>query len=100
MREKNIENYLRDRVKLFGGRTYKFVSPGNAGVPDRIVMFPGGKIAFVELKGTGRKTTDLQKLQQKRIAKLGFVVVTLDNKADADNFIRGMIKGRMEVMPS
>ncbi|MGC5220863.1 VRR-NUC domain-containing protein, partial [Escherichia coli] len=46
IREKDIENYLRDQVKKIGGIAYKFESPGNAGVPDRLVLLPGGQVHF------------------------------------------------------
>ena len=49
MKEKEIETYLRMRISSFGGRAYKFVSPGNDGVPDRLVCLPGGKVIFVEI---------------------------------------------------
>ncbi|AGK95613.1 VRR-NUC domain-containing protein [Clostridium pasteurianum] len=87
MRENVIESYLVKKVKEAGGRAYKFVSPGNAGVPDRLVLLPGGKIAFVELKAPGRKPTALQTVQQKRISDLGFRVYVIDNKKAVDNFI-------------
>lgn len=80
MRENVIESYLVKKVKEAGGRAYKFVSPGNAGVPDRLVLLPGGKIAFVELKAPGRKPTALQIVQQNRISNLGFEVYVIDNK--------------------
>lgn len=88
MGEKDTEQYLRERVKMFGGIAYKFVSPGNVGVPDRLVLFPEGRIAFVELKAPGKKPTQLQLLQQKRIKDLGFEVLVIDNKADVDKFIQ------------
>ena len=50
MLEKDIEKLFRDEIKKAGGKAYKFTSPGNDGVPDRIVMLPGGHIVFVELK--------------------------------------------------
>jgi hypothetical protein len=87
MRENVIESYLVKKVKEAGGRAYKFVSPGNAGVPDRLVLLPGGKIAFVELKAPGRKPTVLQTVQQKRISDLGFRVYVIDNKKTVDQFI-------------
>lgn len=50
MRERDVERYLRERVKQLGGRAYKFVSPGNNGVPDRIVMLPGGNCFLWNLR--------------------------------------------------
>jgi len=54
MRERDIEAYLRDQIKRLGGIAYKFVSPGNAGVPDRLVLLPGAGVVFVELKAPGK----------------------------------------------
>lgn len=50
MRESSIESYLVRKVKEHGGLCYKFVSPGNPGVPDRIIITPTGKTVYVELK--------------------------------------------------
>ena len=50
MRERDIELKLRDAVKAVGGLCWKFTSPGTSGVPDRIVLMPKGRIAFVETK--------------------------------------------------
>ncbi|MFZ5650135.1 MAG: VRR-NUC domain-containing protein [Bacillota bacterium] len=87
MREKVIEQYLRDQVKSIGGKAYKFVSPGNAGVPDRLICLPGGVAVFVELKAPGKKPTALQEVQQKRIGSMGFKVFTIDSKHGVDEFI-------------
>lgn len=91
MRERDIEAYLRDQIKRLGGIAYKFVSPGNAGVPDRLVLLPAGRVAFVELKASGKKPTALQELQQKRIAGLGFKVLVIDSKEQVDEFIKEML---------
>lgn len=90
MRERDIETYLRDQVKTAGGIAYKFTSPGNAGVPDRLVLLPGGRVVFVELKAPGKQPTPLQRRQQKRIRDLGFPVLVLDSKEGIDEFIKGV----------
>lgn len=84
MTEKQIEQYLRDRIKELGGKAYKFVSPGNDGVPDRLVVLPGGKVLFVELKAPGKKPTPLQEKQMKTLTDLGQDVGVVSSKADAD----------------
>lgn len=88
--EKDIEKYLRDEIKAIGGRAYKFVSPGNSGVPDRMVCLPGGRIAFVELKAPGKKSTVLQEKQQKLLRSLGFYVQVIDSIPGVNNFIKTM----------
>lgn len=79
MLEKELEAKLRDAVKQQGGRAYKFTSPGNTGVPDRLVVFPEGKIGFIELKQPGKKPTKNQMLQMNRLAALGCRVYLLDS---------------------
>lgn len=88
MLEKLIEKYLCEQTKLRGGRAYKWVSPGNDGVPDRIVMLPSGILVFVETKATGKKATALQNLQISRITKLGQRVIVLDSKMGIDDLFR------------
>lgn len=87
MLEKEVEQYLREQVKALGGKAYKFASPGNAGVPDRIVLLPGGVTIFVELKAPGKKPTPLQQAQQKKISNLGFTVLVIDSKQGVDDLI-------------
>ena len=60
MRESEIEARLVRGVKEAGGLCYKFVSPGNPGVPDRLILLPGGRILFVELKTPGGKLSNIQ----------------------------------------
>ena len=55
MREEGLERKVCELVKSYGGRAYKFISPGSPGVPDRLCVLPGGKIIFVELKRPGRE---------------------------------------------
>lgn len=74
--EKTTEAYLRDEVKARGGRSYKWVSPGCSGVPDRIIVKPGGGVFFVELKSEGQKSTPQQQRRQEELRALGCTVYT------------------------
>ena len=78
MREKCIEQKLTLMVKKRGGICPKWVSPGFDGVPDRIVLLPGGRIAFVEVKAPGKKPRPLQIARHKLLTRLGFKVYILD----------------------
>ena len=72
--EKDIEAVLVSEVRKHGGRAFKFVSPGNDGVPDRLVLLPGGKAIFVELKRTSGALRPQQKVQIERLVDLGQAV--------------------------
>ena len=87
MKEREIETLLREGIKKMGGRAYKWVSPGNAGVPDRIVILPGGRIVFVELKQESGRLTRLQKVQQEQLTRLKVPVATLYGAADVYRFL-------------
>ncbi len=88
MVEKNIEVHLRDRAKVLGGKAYKFVSPGNDGMPDRLVCLPGGRIAFVETKAPGKKSTPLQLKKQAELRAMGFLVFKdIDSKAAVESVL-------------
>ena len=85
--ERDVEKYFKKRVEMSGGWALKFVSPGISGVPDRIVLYPEGKIYFVELKRPGAKMRILQKKIAAAIAKFGFKVFLIDRKEGVDNFV-------------
>ena len=77
--EKQIEQSLVKAVKNMGGIAPKFVSPGFDGMPDRIVLLPHGLMAFVEVKGPGKKTRPLQVSRHGLLQRLGFNVYVLDD---------------------
>ena len=79
MSEKSTEQKLVKAVKVKGGLAPKFVSPGFDGVPDRIVLLPFGKIAFIELKAEGRKMRPLQVRRKRQLEALGFSVYCIDS---------------------
>lgn len=71
MTEKDIEKILAAEVKKLGGKAYKLVSPGNNGMPDRMVIFPGQAPVFVELKSDTGRLSAIQEVQIKRLRELG-----------------------------
>lgn len=80
MREKQIEQKLTMSVKAMGGIAPKLVCPGFDGMPDRLVLLPGGHIGFVEVKVPGRKPLPLQLARHKLLLRLGFPVFVLDDE--------------------
>ena len=87
MSEQEIENHLVRKIKNKKGIAYKFTSPGNSGVPDRLCLLPNGKIFFVELKSPGKKPRALQVNQITKITKLGQRVYVLDSKEKVDEVL-------------
>lgn len=80
MKEIAIERRLVTEAVKRGGFAPKFVSPGLDGVPDRLLLFPGGKLAFVEVKAPGKKPQPLQRRRIEQLTALGFRVYVLDRK--------------------
>jgi hypothetical protein len=88
VRERDIEEYLRKQAKAAGGIAYKWTSPGNAGVPDRIVVLPSGHVHFIELKAPDKKPTPLQLVQHRKLLALGCPVWVIDSKDAVDDFLQ------------
>lgn len=78
MREKNIEQKLVMEAKRRGGMAAKFISPGMDGMPDRLVLLPGGNIGFVELKAPRKKPRPVQALRIRQLQRLGFYAAVID----------------------
>ena len=88
MREKTLERKLCEAVRAMGGIAPKLVSPGFDGMPDRLVLLPGGKIAFVELKAMGCKPRPLQVSRHGMLRQLGFKVYVLDDGKQIGEILR------------
>lgn len=86
VRESVVENYLHQRVKALGGWTYK-IAPTTAGLPDRMVVLPGGRILLVELKRDDGRLSAVQTVLHEKLASLGVHVFTLYGKCDVDDFL-------------
>lgn len=91
--EKQIEQKLVEVVRGKGGRALKFVSPGFAGVPDRIVLLPGGRMAFVELKAPDQKMRPLQMRRKRQLEILGFRVFCIDSTNQIEEILSDIGNG-------
>lgn len=87
MREKNIEQKFRKAVRESGGMAVKFTSPGLDGMPDRLALLPGGRMAFVEVKALGKKPRPLQEARHRMLRRLGFLVYVLDDEGQIGGII-------------
>jgi len=85
--EKVLERYLCAEVKKLGGWAIKLLSGLVTGLPDRLILLPGGVVAFVEVKTTGKKASAIQLVRLKQLMALGFRVEVLDSKEGINNFI-------------
>lgn len=92
-REASVERSFCTRLRGAGCLVYKFVSPGNDGVPDRIVITPGGKVIFVELKTERGELAPIQSFQIGRLRDHGQDVRVLYGEADVDGFVRAVKDG-------
>ena len=88
MKEKFIEQKLVKAVKALGGFAPKFISPGFDGMPDRIVLLPKCKVAFVEVKAPGYRPKPLQLSRHGMLRKLGFKVYILDNTVQIEEILK------------
>ena len=89
--EKVIERKLVELVKLNGGMCIKLLCDQLIGLPDRMCLFPGHKIVFVELKTTGRKPKRIQAYMHNKLRALGFRVEVIDTVERVINFVDDIV---------
>ena len=87
MNENTVERYLRKKVRAVGGKCYKFICPGHIGAPDRLCIFPRGRIYFVETKAPGGKPRPSQLAFHGELAALGVTVRVIDTREKVRAFI-------------
>lgn len=85
--EKEIEKRLTIKLKELGCLVYKYISPNNAGVPDRIVIYPGGRVDFIELKTLSGRLSPLQAAQIDKLKRKGANVDVVVGLAGADDYV-------------
>jgi hypothetical protein len=87
MLEKDIEAHLVRRVRDAGGKAYKFTSPANRGVADRVVVMPGGRVWFVEVKAMGGRLSPLQRVFLDEVKGLGCNYKIVWSKEDVNEWL-------------
>jgi len=92
MLEKQVEAYFKKRVEEIGGKTYKFVSPANRGVADRIACLPDGSTWFVEIKTEGGTISPLQRVFATEMFRLKQNYTVLWSKGDVDEWVASISK--------
>ena len=93
IKERDVERYFKAQLEKRGALVFKFVSPGQTGVPDRVVLLPGGRVVFAEMKAPGEKPRPLQRAVFARMARAGHPVYIIDSREAVKEFME-------EVMPN
>ncbi len=87
MNEKIIERKLVEAIRDLGGVALKLLSSLFSGLPDRLVLMPGGRLWFVEVKTTGKKVSIIQANRHRMLRRLGFSVYVIDCMEDLNEFL-------------
>jgi hypothetical protein len=90
--EKLIEKTLNAEVKSLGGWSLKLLCQFVTGLPDRLVLLPGGIIFFVEVKSTGKTASPVQRLVHKRLRRLGFTVHVIDTLKQLNQILNNLLE--------
>jgi hypothetical protein len=93
MKEKVLERKLVDAVKAMGGIAPKYISPNFYGMPDRLVLIPVGRLAFVEVKRNGEHPRPLQEARHRMLRRLGFKVFVLDSPEQIKQILEDIVNG-------
>ena len=84
IRERDVEKRLVRKIKAIGGKAYKFRSPNNRSVPDRLCIFEWPNFFFVECKAPGKEPTPAQWEEINRLRERKFVVYIIDTYEKVD----------------
>lgn len=91
MRERTIEGHLKAKVEAAGGLCLKVIAIGWAGFPDRVLLLPRARLAFVEVKKPGAAPNALQESRRQTLQRLGFVATRVDSHPAVDRLLEGLL---------
>lgn len=89
-RERDVEKFLREQVEKRKGICLKLTSPGQDGMPDRIIVMPAGRVYFVELKTRSGELSKVQRYQLRRLTDLGQTCSVIYGRKGAEEFLRDL----------
>jgi hypothetical protein len=92
IKESVVEKVLVQSVRTLGGLCLKLNFIGTMGAPDRLVLMPGGRFYFVELKQLSGKLEPSQEILFPRIEKRGFKVHILYGVEQVEQFVETHLK--------
>lgn len=85
--EKDLERRLNREIKQMGGKSVKVYNPWDVGFPDRMLLMPGGRVVFVELKSTGERPRAIQRVKHEELRALGYEVRVIDRNKQIDKLL-------------
>ena len=88
--EKDLERRLNREIKQMGGKSVKVYNPWDVGFPDRMLLMPGGRLIFVELKSTGERPRAIQRVKHEELRALGYEVRVIDRNKKIDQLIHDL----------
>lgn len=88
MQESALEKRFRLEIEKRGAKALKFISPNKRGMPDRLILIPGGQAVFAELKAPGKSLKPLQRKRAAELQALGFKVCKINSVEDIQAFIQ------------
>lgn len=88
--EKSYERQLVIAVRERGGVALKQTSQYRRGIPDRLILLPGARTEWVELKSDGKKPTKLQRLTHEELRALGYRVTVIDSQKALDDYLKSL----------
>lgn len=89
-REIRLEQYLIEQVQMRGGLCWKLAPLSAVGIPDRIILLPRGRVAFLELKRDGKEPTRVQAYWLNRLRNMGFRASWAASRERVNEFMAGM----------
>lgn len=92
MRESDLEKKLRKAVERAGGFCLKLPAMWYRGIPDRLILLPGGRAIFIELKTEKGRVKPVQSAFQKILQNLGFTSLIIRGISETEEFIHAYLE--------